>query len=92
VDSGSVYGGTVSFGCARCLLKERDELRAECVNMSEEFGLPPTIRPAEGEIRRMLDDRRALRARVELLETALRRVLADPWCNDSRDRAREALG
>jgi hypothetical protein len=30
-----------------------EALRAECAQVSEEFDLPPTIRPAPGEIRRM---------------------------------------
>jgi hypothetical protein len=35
-------------------LKARvDVLERECAQMSEELGLPPTIRPAEGELRRM---------------------------------------
>jgi hypothetical protein len=35
--------------------RERDELLKECMQMSIEFGLPPTIRPADGEIRRMIN-------------------------------------
>lgn len=30
-----------------------EELEADCAQMSEELGLPPTIRPAEGELSRM---------------------------------------
>jgi hypothetical protein len=42
--------------------RERDEaredlaiLKAECAKISEEFGLPPTVRPADGEIKRMIN-------------------------------------
>lgn len=35
--------------------RERDELLKECMQMSIEFGLPPTIRPADGEIRKMIN-------------------------------------
>lgn len=48
------------------------ELEAECASISEEFGLPPTMRPAEGEIRRVRklaeefgDELAALRAVAE---------------------------
>lgn len=68
-------------GCARCLSaalaqanRERDEAQAEvamlkdeCASISAEFGLPPTIRPSEGEIRRMLDGWKEARAEVERL-------------------------
>jgi multidrug resistance efflux pump len=44
------------------LERERDEarrelaiLKAECAKISEEFGLPPTVRPADGEIKRMIN-------------------------------------
>ncbi len=45
-------------------------LEAECAQMSEELGLPPTIRPAEGELRRM---QRAL-TRVVALEEAIQMI------------------
>jgi hypothetical protein len=56
-------------------LKERDVLKAECASISAEFGLPPTIRPAEGEIARMLKrakeaESRAQSARVDALSEA----------------------
>lgn len=44
------------------------ELEAECASISVEFGLPPTIRPAEGEIRRM---------REMISELATLRTIAD---------------
>ena len=47
---------------ARRLERERDKdreelaiLKAECAKISEEFGLPPTVRPADGEIKRMIN-------------------------------------
>lgn len=58
----------------RVALAERDEARAEvailkdeCASISAEFGLPPTIRPLEGEIRRVLDGWKEARAEVERL-------------------------
>jgi hypothetical protein len=53
-------------------LKARvDVLERECAQMSEELGLPPTIRPAEGELRRM---QQALGREIKL-EAGLRRIL-----------------
>jgi chromosome segregation ATPase len=49
---------------------EAKTLRDECAQISEEFGLPPTIRPAEGEIRRMVERAR----RTEKAEAKLERV------------------
>lgn len=43
-------------------VRKIDAARAELASISEEFGLPPTIRPVEGEIRRMLDGWREARA------------------------------
>jgi chromosome segregation ATPase len=34
--------------------RERDELRSECAQISSELGLPPTMRPSEGELARMM--------------------------------------
>lgn len=61
------------FAALREAWRERDEARAqvdllkkECASLSEEFGLPPTMRPAEGEIRRFMEERRtAMRERDE---------------------------
>jgi hypothetical protein len=47
---------------------ERDSLKAECASISAEFGLPPTIRPAEGEIARMRNGWKEARARLTTLE------------------------
>jgi len=44
------------------------ELEAECASISEEFGLPPTIRPANGEIARLLERDRH---RIATLESSL---------------------
>jgi hypothetical protein len=49
------------------LRRERDMWRDECASISEELGLPPTIRPAEGELRRMLEHNRALLSDVARL-------------------------
>ncbi len=51
--------------------RERDTLKAECASISAEFGLPPTIRPAEGEITRMRNGWREERAKREEAEAAL---------------------
>jgi len=40
------------------LFAERERLRAELARISEEIGLPPTIGPAPGELKRMLDQGR----------------------------------
>jgi hypothetical protein len=54
--------------------RERDELLKECMQMSIEFGLPPTIRPADGEIRRMINGwKQAIVERDEARE-ALRQI------------------
>lgn len=82
---GSRLDGARSVAVEEALHKLRDEhphfksaarlkvLEAECAQMSEELGLPPTIRPAEGELRRM---QQAL-GRVALLEDAAKSVLRD---------------
>jgi hypothetical protein len=46
-------------------------LRRECSSISEEFGLPPTIRPAEGEIRRMLANLKAAHITIEKADALL---------------------
>lgn len=82
-------------------LRERDEARAEvamlkdeCASISAEFGLPPTIRPSEGEIRRMLDGWKEARAEVERLK-ADNSVMGEYWSfaaalRDVAERQREA--
>ncbi|MBP9863663.1 MAG: hypothetical protein KBD62_37300 [Kofleriaceae bacterium] len=50
---------------------ERDMWRSECESISAELDLPPGIRPAEGEFRRMLDHRRALLAERDALGRSL---------------------
>lgn len=52
-------------------------LEAECAAISVELGLPPTIRPADGEIRRMVDDYAAARQRIAELEAASETNLGD---------------
>lgn len=54
------------------------ELEAECASMSAEFGLPPTIRPAEGEIRRMVEAVRRL-AVLERIADAAAAVVRYEW-------------
>ena len=46
---------------------DRDMWRSECESISAELDLPPGIRPAEGELRRMLGHNRALLAQVTTL-------------------------
>lgn len=66
-------GEVVPIEFARRLERERDKareelaiLKAECAKTSEEFGLPPTVRPADGEIKRMINGwREALEERDE---------------------------
>jgi len=60
------------------LIRERDAARAEaamykqeCASISAEFGLPPTIRPSEGEITRFLEDYRKVRLQAARLRAAL---------------------
>lgn len=65
------HGEVVPAEFARRLERERDKareelaiLKAECAKISEEFGLPPTVRPADGEIKRMINGgKEALRER-----------------------------
>jgi len=62
--------------------KERDIFKAECASISAEFGLPPTIRPAEGEIRRLLDEARAKLAETEADEEAHESVSEIETCDE----------
>lgn len=55
--------------------KDRDVYKAECASISAEFGLPPTMRPREGEIARMRDEWKKCRERVLVLEEGLRGVV-----------------
>ena len=41
--------------CHNCALCERDNLRRALAGISEEMGLPPTIGPAKGDLKRLLD-------------------------------------
>lgn len=59
---------TAAEGRVAELEKDRDLWKDECASISEELGLPSTIRPAEGEIRRLLDSVRAATARAEAAE------------------------
>lgn len=57
-------------------------LEAECASISAEFDLPPAVRPAEGEIRRMREGWRESRAKLatarqEALEEAAK--VAEVW-------------
>jgi hypothetical protein len=45
--------------------------KQECASISAEFGLPPTIRPSEGEITRFLEDYRKVRLQAARLRAAL---------------------
>ena len=42
--------------CHNCALRERDNLRKALAGISEEMGLPPTIGPAKGDLKRLLDN------------------------------------
>lgn len=62
----------------RVLSERLEEARAEakmykneCASISKEFGLPSSIRPAEGEIKRMLDGWKQSRQEVEELRKRL---------------------
>jgi hypothetical protein len=58
--------------------------QAEMASISEEFGLPPTIRPAEGEIRRLVESLKSGRVRAEKAEREAARLMnvvcAAPAC------------
>ena len=41
--------------CGPCARHERNQLRAALASVSEEMGLPPTMGPAKGELKRILD-------------------------------------
>lgn len=59
--------------------EENDRLRSECAQISKELGLPPTMRPAEGEFRRM----QAALGEVERLHSqyeSLRETLGEYRC------------
>jgi hypothetical protein len=66
------------------VVRERDEALAvattlgrECASISEELGLPPTMRPQEGELRRIMQhaqDARAAQADAERLRAACVRL------------------
>lgn len=53
---------------------ELTTFKAECASISAEFDLPPGIRPAEGEIRRMRDGWKAEHARAEKLLALLKKL------------------
>ena len=57
------------------LEKDRDMWRAECESLSRELGLPPTMRPAEGELARFYA--LALTQRDEARELVRRYVEGD---------------
>jgi hypothetical protein len=63
---------------------ERDVFQGECASISEELGLPPTMRPVEGYLRRMVQAGRDARDALATERTAhdetrelLRKVAAD---------------
>lgn len=82
--------------CWRCRAEAAEqrvaELERECAQMSEEFGLPPTIRPAEGEIRRFMAERKDSRARASAAEQRVaeleqtRERLREDWYAEQRRR------
>lgn len=41
--------------CHRCAVAFRDRYKAALAAVSEEMGLPPTMGPAKGELKRLLD-------------------------------------
>jgi len=45
--------------CGDCARHERDHLRAALASISEEMGLPPSMGPAKGELKRLLDQGKA---------------------------------
>lgn len=53
---------------------EIERLKAECASISAEFDLPPTMRPVEGEIRRMGQGWKDSTARAERAEALVRRL------------------
>ena len=73
----------------RELTNERDVYKAECASISEEFGLPPTIRPADGEVRRMVNALRghdANRRILDAISERFGRLPSDESVMDAIDR------
>jgi len=45
--------------CHQCALEFRNRYKAALASISEEAGLPPTLGPAKGELKRLLDQGKA---------------------------------
>jgi hypothetical protein len=93
------HNDALRVGDIRIMLALLDEARAEaatykqeCASISAEFGLPPTIRPSEGEITRFLEDYRKVLAATKQVELFTReRDAARADYTAERERANEWL-
>lgn len=60
--------------CHQCALHSRNQLRKALAGISEEMGLPETIRPAKGDLKRLLDNGKAA---IDALREAPRAISAE---------------
>ena len=60
--------------CRGCAIEFRDRYKAALASVSEELGLPPTISPAKGDLKRLLD---AGKTAIEQLNDAPRALSAE---------------
>jgi chromosome segregation ATPase len=70
---------------------ERDDMRLECASISKEFGLPPTIRPAEGEITRLLATAKEVGRLTRQVADLERTAACAEDMRDAAERERDAL-
>ena len=60
--------------CGDCARQARNQLRAVLAGISEEMGLPPTMGPAKGWLKKRLDDGKAA---IDALRDAPRAISAE---------------
>lgn len=69
--------------CRTCAIHTRDKWRRELESISAEIGLPPTMGPAPGELKRVIDDGRAAIATLRALgELRARTEARCVWVQD----------
>ena len=59
--------------CRRCALEFRTRYKRALASISEEMGLPPSMGPRPGELKRLLEDGRAAMERIKNAPTATSR-------------------
>ena len=59
--------------CRRCALEFRDRYKRALASISEEMGLPPSMGPAPGQLKRLLEDGKAAMERIKNAPTAMSR-------------------